>query len=368
MKLIQWLTPLRTRLLVVALPVVLTAGYQLLLAEDRFVSEAEVALRESGSGGAAQLPGAALLTGLVTPSREDTLLLQAYVHSLTLLKTLDTDLGLRGHYGSPSRDVVSRLSKTASQEDLLAYYRGRVSVQMDDFSSALKIRVQGFEPAFAQRLNQAILDESERFVNEFSQKMARERLAFAEGELQGAGERLQAAKARVLAFQAKHNLLNATAEAEAAGALIADLTAQITRAETELRGLQGYLNENAYQVRALRSQIAAMRAQLAAERQRAVGGGKGNARINALSAEFQGLQMQADFALDAYKLALSAVENARIDASRKLKSLVVVQAPSLPETAELPRRLYNIATVLIVSLLLYGALRLTLATIREHQD
>lgn len=78
--------------------------------------------------------------------------------------------------------------------------------------------------------------------------------------------------------------------------------------------------------------------------------------------------MKADFALDAYKLSLAAVENARIDATRKLKSLVVIEPATLPETAEYPRRLYNLATLLIGCLLLYGVVRLVIATIREHQD
>ena len=65
---------------------------------------------------------------------------------------------------------------------------------------------------------------------------------------------------------------------------------------------------------------------------------------------------------------VAAVENARIEASRKLKSLVVIEPPSLPETAQYPRRLYNVVTLAVISLLLYGIARLVIATIREHQD
>lgn len=368
MSLIDWFTPLRTRLLVIVLPVVLTAGYEFLVAQDRYVSASQVALRESGGGGAA-VPGASLLLAeLSGPSRQDTLLLQQYVQSLALLTELDRQHQLRRHYAAPAHDLVSRLPADASQEAFLEYYRGRVQVRVDELSSTLSIRVQAFEPGFAEAVNRSILKESERFINELSHKMARERLAFAEGELARAGTRLGQARGELLAFQARHNLLDATAEAQSAGALIADLNAQITRAEAEQRALLGYLNENAYQVRALTSQIAALRAQLAAERRKAVGGPGAGGRINALSADYQGLQLQAEFALDAYKLALSAVENARIDTSRKLKTLAVIEPPAVPQTAEYPRRLYNTLTVLVVSLLLYGALRLTLATIREHQD
>ena len=52
----------------------------------------------------------------------------------------------------------------------------------------------------------------------------------------------------------------------------------------------------------------------------------------------------------------------------KLRSLVVVEPPSLPETAEYPLRTYNLSTLLAVCLLLFAIVRLVLATVREHQD
>ena len=73
-------------------------------------------------------------------------------------------------------------------------------------------------------------------------------------------------------------------------------------------------------------------------------------------------------AIDAYKIALSAVEASRIESTRKLKSLVVIEPPSTPEKAEYPRRWYNLLTLLVGSLLLLAIARLVLATIREHQD
>ncbi len=87
-----------------------------------------------------------------------------------------------------------------------------------------------------------------------------------------------------------------------------------------------------------------------------------------LALEFKGLELQAEVALDAYKIALSAVEASRIESTRKLKSLVVIEPPSTPEKAEYPRRWYNLLTLLVGSLLLLAIVQLVLATIREHQD
>jgi capsular polysaccharide transport system permease protein len=361
------LTSLRLKLALIALPMAIAILYLSVFASNRYVSTSTVALQQA-SEVAASLPGAALLAGLSSPSREETLYLKQYVHSQGLLQHLDAKLKLREHYSTWRLDLPLRLPGSARQEDFFDYYRSRVEINMDELSSTLTLRVQGFDPEFAQRLNQAILDESERFVNEVSHKLAREKLGFAEGELRRASDKLQEAKAEVLAFQTKNKLLDPMVQARASGMMVAELQAEITKGEAELRALRSYLNEDSFQIKALRSQIDATRAQMDAERSRSTGDGQRSDRVGALAIEFEGLKTKAEFAVDAYRLALTAVENGRIDATRKLKSLIVIEPPTHPETAEYPRRLYNLTTLLIACLLLYGIVRLVLATIREHQD
>jgi len=354
-------------LALVVLPLLLYGIYLAVVAADRYVSESVITVRQAGGDNG--IPGAALLlAGVNPPAVEDTLYLQEFVHSLGLLKKLEDRLKLRQHFSSPRADWPFKLAADASQEDFTAYYRQRVEVEFDDRAALLKVRAQGFDAAFAQQLNQAILDESERFVNENSHRIARERLRFAEVELGLAGQRVQDSKNQLLAFQNKHRLLDPRAQAQAAGALTSELQAMRSRMEAELSGLQSFLNENAFQVQALKSRIAALDKQVDAERSRATSDTRRGERLNKLALEFQALELQAQFGQDAYKLALGAVENARIDATRKIKSLLVIEPPSLPETAEYPLRAYNLGTLLAICLLLYAIVRLVLATVREHQD
>lgn len=362
------LTPKRLKIVIIFVPMVLATIYYAAFAVNRYVSESTVALQQSG-GDASGLPGAALmLAGLGSPDRNETLYLLQYVQSLALLKELDAKLDLRKHYEAERLDAFSRLWGGASQERFLDYYRSRVDVVLDDASSTLTVRTQGFDPAFAQQLNEAILKASERFVNEMSHSLARERLDFGEHELARAAERLQAARTEVLSFQSKNGLLDPTVQAEASSALSAQMQASISKSEAELRGLRSFMTEDAPQVKALRAQIAATQAQLEADRARTTRGGATADRVGELALEFQALRMRAEFALDAYKAALLAIESARIEATRKIKSLAIIEPPSLPETAEYPRRLYNLATLLVVCLLIYLVTRLVIATIREHQD
>jgi capsular polysaccharide transport system permease protein len=367
MKYLLALSPRRLKLVLIALPFALTALYLVLFAADRYVSESIVTVRQANQDGGA-LPGVALLLGAVNPpSRDDTLYLREYIHSLDLLNRLDAKLGLRRHYEADNRDFLFRLQGGASQEDFLEYYRSRVEVLFDEAASLLEIRVQGFDAAFSQRLNQAVLQECERFVNEFSQRMAREQMVFAETELDRASRRVEQDRGRLLSFQTKHRLIDPNAQAQAVSALTAELQASLSKQEAELRAARSYLNDDSYAIRAQRSQIEATRAQLEIERLRGTAGASGE-RLNALAADFQELTLRATFAQDAYRLALTAVENARIDASRKLKSLVIVEPPSRPETARYPRRIYDLITLLAISTLLYGIVRLVIATIREHTD
>lgn len=369
MKPLKLPSPRRLQLLLLALPMLLALLYYSLFAADRYVSESVVTVRQA-SQSSSQVPGAALLlAGITPPSREDTLYLQKYVHSLDLLRVLDAQLKLREHLAASRRDPFFRLWGGSTQEDFLQAYRNRVEVQLDDLSGLLTLRVQGFDAAYARALNAAILDHSERFVNAFSQRMAREQMAFAEGELARATTQLQAAQAQLLDYQTRHRVIDPGAQAQAAGVLTTELQASLTRLEAELKDGLSYLNEDAHPVKALRGRIAALRAQLEVERLRGTApSGEEGRRLNAQAMQFHELQARVQFAQDAYKLALTAVENARIDATRKLKSVIVIDAPSQPEDALYPRRVYSLLTIFVVCLLLYATARMVLATIRDHQD
>jgi capsular polysaccharide transport system permease protein len=283
-----------------------------------------------------------------------------------MLKHLDGKLNLREAFGAAPLDGFFNLYGWTSQEWFREYFQSRVEVVFDDASSLLTIRVEGFEPAFAHALGTEILAQSERFVNEISHRMAREQMAFAEHELQKSRERYQLAKTQLIDFQNRHNLLDPVAEAQAAVSLGSQLEADLARLEAELKNLLTYLKDNAHEVVSLRNKIGALRDQLELERSKTASN-DGN-QINTLASEFQSLSIEVGFAQDAYKLALSTVENARIEASRKLKSLVVIESPTLPEIAIYPRRLYNLATIAIALTLLFGIVRLVVATIKDHQD
>jgi len=352
---------------IIGVPMLLAVLYYAFLAADRYVSEAKVTVRQAGDAASADVSSIALMmAGVNTGSREETLYLRDYIHSLDMLKHLDAKFNLRQAYESEKLDPIFRLYSGTSQEWFLWYYRNRVEVVFDDLTSLLTVRVQGFEPEFARRVNAEILAQSERFVNEISHRLAREQMAFAETEMLKARERYQTAKNRLIVFQNQHKMLDPLAQAQATATLSAELESEIAHKEAELKTLTGYLQENTPQVALKRNQIAALKAQLDTERGKVAS--QNGSRLNTLASEFQNLALDAGFAEDTYKAALTAMETTRIEASRKLKSLVVLETPARAETALYPQRLYNLVTLLVILVLVYGIARLVIATIQDHRD
>ncbi|MCG2942404.1 capsule biosynthesis protein, partial [Escherichia coli] len=77
------------------------------------------------------------------------------------------------------------------------------------------------------------------------------------------------------------------------------------------------------QVVAIRSQISALQQQISSEKSKLTS--PSTAKLNRSVADFEALKAKVEFSSDLYKLSLASLEKARLEASRKLKKLVVVQ-------------------------------------------
>jgi capsular polysaccharide transport system permease protein len=362
----QWLKKRVIFLAIVVLPMGLAVFYYSFIAADRYVSETVVTVKQASSPASPVAGDIAMLVGISPSSREDVLYLREYIRSLDMLTILDKKLSLRKGYETQTFDPFYRLYSWMSQEWFLYYYRNRVEIVLDDMTGLLRIRSEAFTPTQAHAINSAILSESERFVNELSHKMSREQMAFAEEELKISKIRYSKAKSALLAFQNANGVFDPTAQAQAKATLFDELEATVAKKEAELGAMLAYLQESAPQVVALRAEISALKVQAQKEKGR-ISSDSGGTKLNALASRYRDLVIDAGFAEDTYKIALASVEKTRIDASQKIKQLAVIQSPIQPESAEYPKRLYNLITMLIGLLLFYGIFRLVKATIEDHK-
>lgn len=365
----SWRSARSLAVLFIGLPMLLAVLYYTVLAHNRYVSTTVITVKRAGHDTANVNGLSMLLPGAAALSQEDIRLLRDYLHSLSLMKRIDARLHLRAHFESAQSDLFFRLWPGTSQEWMLEYWRSRVEITLDDLSGLLTLRTQGFEPAYAQKVNEALLQEAEAFINDISRRIADEQLGFAQRELKHAESQMSATQHDLVEFQTRHRMLDPTVDAHASGLRTSELRAQQARLEAELSTKQSFLNDDAPDIVTLKAQLSSIRQQVEKESRGATSGtaGSGDA-LNRLLVQFNDLKTRAGLAEGAYKSALAGVEATRIEASRKVKSVVVIEPPTQPEIAEYPRKLYDLLTMLVACLMLYGTVHLAIATIQEHRD
>lgn len=344
----------------------LSAVYWLLIASDRYVSEAHVLVQRTELSASPVPDISTLLSGSATGNRADQLILRDYLMSIDLVRKLDRELDLRSHYSSWGIDPFSRMQSDPTIEELRDYYLSRVSIEYDDYTGVLVIKAQGFDPATAQKIARTLVREGERFMNGMAHGLARDQVAFLEGQVNTLGRRAMEARRAVLSYQNRNGLVSPEAVTEAIGGIIASLEAQRTELQTKLTAMQAYLVADNPALVELQQQIDAINAQIEEENARlaAPQGGKLNSKIE----EFQRLEMEAKFAQDLYQTALVALEKNRVESTRAVKKMSIVQAPSMPEYSQEPRRLHQTILYAIVAMLVAGVVYLLMAIVRDHRD
>ncbi|WP_298017974.1 Wzz/FepE/Etk N-terminal domain-containing protein [uncultured Castellaniella sp.] len=353
---------------IVIIPMILAIVYYALLADSRYVSQAQVAVRQTNGESSQALPGLAMmLTGTNPTSREETLYLREYIRSQDMLDALNAQLDWTAHFADRWRDPLYWLPADATTEDQLTFYQRLVNAQFDEETGLLMVTVEALDPAFAQDSLAFILKASEVFVNELSHRMAREQVRFAEDELARAHRDYETERNQILDFQRQNQFLDAGEAAKKRAAIIGELESRLVTAHAELKALNARLAGDAPAVRTKQTEIRALEQQLAVENKRLLSD-QGQNNLNVVAAQFRKLEVDGKIAEETYKLSVVALQSARIEASKKIRSLVTVVSPNLPDEALYPRRLYNLFTLLIVLLLVYGITRFIIASIEDHRD
>jgi len=350
--------------LIALMAILAVAIYWGLLATDRFESRAHFVL-QSPEINPASLNVSSLLSG--TSGSGDLLLLKDHLESVNMVRKLDEKLDLREHYTSNEIDWLSRLeSKDVPIETFYQYMQGMIKVHFDDYAQLLQIRVQAYTPDMAKAVTEALLEEGEKHMNLMGQRLAQEQVDFIDQEAKKLEERLFSARDAILEYQNEYGLVAPTQTIEAIFATVSRLQAELALLEARIKSQQSYQSESAPEVRRLRNEARALEEQIEIEQNKLAR--ESGESLNRVSAEYETLQMRAKFALELYSNALTALESTRVEASRKLKQISVLEYPTLPEFATRPDRLYNITVFTIMAILMAAIVHLIVSVVRDHRD
>lgn len=354
--------------LVVLLPTLLTAGYTLFVASPRYTSEFEFTY-QTYRGPASLAQG---LVQSVSGTAQNNVvdlgtIVYEYLRSSTLADKLDKELDLRKHFASHDIDWLSRLDEDSSRETFLDYFRARVQVSQG-LGGYIKVEVDTFDPAFAQTLAKAIVAAADAMVDDLTARARQNEVTFAEAELARQEDRVRKARTALTAFQNRQGDQDPSRAANQLGTIVGNIEGQLSEARGQLANTAGSLAPNSPIVVQLKAKIAALEGQLKAEQARLASDSPGGAAApySQVLEDYQALQLEQDFAKNAYMAAQQGLVVARADAATKQNYLVDFIPPDLPQHESYTFPVEATATVFLASLLVFAFGSLVLGAARDQ--
>ena len=309
-----------------------SAFYCFVIGRDRYTAVSEFVIQQAtplNTSAASVLAGAAAAPQVLT-SLVDGQYLQVYLESSDVKTRLFPDSKqLEQDYSVKFPDLWAGLSAKSSAPQQLDFYRKQLSVSPQPLSGSVILKTSGFRPEQALNLNNSLVKQSRRFVNEVNQSINADQNKFARKEVQLAEINLKAATRKLELFQEKHGNLSVETEQAATSSFISGLESQLVELKVEEAALRRqYRDPNAPEVSFVADQVSELQAQIREERKRAL---SSNGRdLNTLALEEAGLRSDVEFATQTLQSARLASDNSRRESQRQLKFVVVLSQAQLP--------------------------------------
>ncbi len=330
----------------VALPLLVIWWYLENRAADQFVSHVGFSVRTEEVSSAMELLGGISSYSRVSSSDPD--ILYEFIQSQELVSRIDERLDLRTIYSKPENDPVFTFSESGTIEDLVEYWGKMVKIFYDGTAGLIELRVLAFDPQDAQDIAHAIFTESSSKINELSAIARADATRYSLEELEVAIERLKQARRAITDFRNTHQLVDPQTDIQGHIGLLNTLQVQLADALIELDLLATTTSESDPRVVQVKRKIDVIRARIEAERKKfGQAGALSGEAYSILLGDFEELEVDREFAEQAYLSALSGFDQAKAEAQRQSRYLAAYISPTKAERSTYPR----VQTIMILSTL-----------------
>ncbi|MBS8225373.1 sugar transporter [Vannielia litorea] len=337
-------------IVVVVIPVAVSAFYLFTVAEDQYASNLGFSVRKEDTGSAVEILGGITdLTG--GGATNDTDILFEYIQSPNMVRAVMKEVDLVAAYSRPG-DPVFSLGDDTRIEALSDYWARMVQVYFDRSSHLIEIRVKAFTPEEAYAIANAIRKESDRTINALSAVARDDATRYAREELDRALERLKQARAALTEFRTRNQIVDPEADIQGRMGLLNTLQGELANALIELDLLRQNSRDDDPRIVQAERRVDVIRQRIREERARFSEDSDANEEREAYSqliGQYEALAVDQKFAEEAYVASLAAYDVALADAQRQSRYLATYIEPSMAETPLFPRRW-------IILLTLFGAL------------
>jgi capsular polysaccharide transport system permease protein len=351
----------------VAAPTVAAVLYYGLVASDVYVSESRFLVRSPQHQTPSGLVGQLLQSSGISHSQDDTYAVRDYILSRDALKELDDKLNLRESYSSSDVDILDRfpgLGWNRSFEKFYLYYGKHVGVDYDPVSSITVLTARAFTAENARKINDLLLNISERLVNTLNDQSRRDLISFADNEVKIASDKAKDASLALLSYRSRQEVFEPDKQASIQLEGVAKIQQELIATEMELAQIKKLSPDNP-QIGALNNRAASLRDAISAEAAKVT---SSHGSFSARAPNFERLALDVQFADKQLGVALAELESARAEALQKQLYLERLVQPSLPDKAMEPKRARSVLIVFVLSLIGWAVASILIASVREHAD
>ena len=352
--------------LTVVLPTTISVLYYGVFASDIYVSESRFVVRSPQKQTQTSVVGALLQSTGFSRAQDDTYPVIDFIESRDALRALNQGNYIFDTY-SEHGDVLSRFNASldSSFEALWKYYgKHIVSANLDATSAITTLQVRAFSAKDAAKINEDLLEMSERLINRMNERASADTVRFAQHEVDTAATKAKDAAAALAAYRQSYTVFDPDKQSALQLQQVTTLQTQLFAAQTQLTQLQALAPQNP-QIPALKTSIATLEKQISTTTGD-VTGGRGS--LSQKAAGYARLQLDSEFADKQLASAMTGLENARAEAQRKQLYLERLVQPNTPDVAIEPKRLKSVFETFALGMMVWGVLSLLLSGVREHHD
>jgi capsular polysaccharide transport system permease protein len=367
-----WSKALISYVILVLFPVLAHFAYTVAIETPGYVSETRVTVRSApkkhislSANSSSML--SRLISTVASDTDRDSYIVLNYVKSAAIIDDLGGRPALERFFSKPEIDYVSRLAHGEPMEDLLQYWRSRVSANVDTVSGLLTIKITAYSPKDALDLVQSVNSLSEKLINNISLRVREDALDKAKLEVTRASDELAARREALLSFQNSNELLDPTTRAKSLGETIAKLTLEKVDIDTALSLLVRSNATDAPSDSVLKSKLATLDQQIDNLKSQLTAPA-GNNAVSSQLAAYEALKLKQEFAEKIYVIAEDAYLRAEQELQRQQLYLVVVVKPTHADEATYPKIIPSTMLLTVCLTIVWSISALILASIRDQID
>lgn len=312
-----------------------------------YTSEAVIVPISKSSGGSG-LSAIAAMAGLPVGTDQNQSNVKAVLESLTLRERVIKDLNLIDEILEDSKEEYKYPLQAAAEK-----IKKNINANVNQKEGTIKITVDWKNPEMAQKINQSVIDNLRKILNEKAFTVAKMNRVFYENELEKTKQQLKDAMEQLNKFQKEKQVIMPENQLQSQLQLYANLIAEKLQLEAKINSMSTVLTADHPQLKEAYNRLAYLNQKIAeVEGKIKTDSPLSTEKTLSVIPDYAPIYMKVQQLKARYEILGKLLEQARIDELKENLYVEVIDYPTYPEKPSKPKKKLMVAVAFVSSLFL----------------